>query len=1379
MVYLRLFKISLFLISLSLSCSVYGQATIYFEDFDAVGYTGVSTNDLTPNFWTTGDCAGNGPSAPGVKSLNITKGGVGIGCGPTGDIHYAYDNSPAGVRMATQYTTIDATCASSLQLDFDYQIDGTPGEDFLEIVYSTDGGTSWFVVGPQYSLSGGWQTTNSTLPALLDNTVFELGVRFTYNDVTINGNPPAVDNILVTGVDNTPPLLSCPGALDLPVSAGCQPICIDYAASMLTLSDNCTDSVLIAVTQSIPVSTLLAGGVGDNSIITLTAEDEAGNTSACNITLNFIDGDAPTLSCPGDTNIYVDVNCDGLVEDYTGDIITSDNCTSFGNLLIVQSVLPGTVINGTIIVTPVTISVEDESGNVAQCTFDTRTIDTMVATITCPLDTFIYADNACDAQMPDYTGDVLIYDNCTSIGSLTVTQLPLPGSMHTSDQVVTLTVSGAIPNVDQSCTFNATFIDTIAPTIVCPPTTSAFVNGSCLAITPDYTGSGASSDNCDPFPAIVQSPLPGTSIPLSPSTLITLTISDASGNSAACQFTQLVTDNIAPVITCPLDQTLSTDAACSASLSDYLPLASATDNCSASLNYTQSPGAGTIITATTAVTITVEDESSNSTNCIFNVNLIDDVNPVVTCPVDQNAFADAGCTYVMVDFTGSASATDNCSLSGTINLTQVPVAGMNVSSGTHVITITAEDEENNLATCQFNVTVDDNTAPIISDCGANPTIYVDANCEVLLSDLSGNVVANDNCSAPVDLLISQSPLPGTALSVSTIVTLSVADEVGNVSNCAITVSVLDTIQPAPTCPPTQTVAIDGSCNYLMPDLTGLANGSDNCTSIGNLTITQNPVIGSVQNAITAVLITVSDEQGNNATCLTQVVPNDLSAPTISCPNPAPVHIGTACDLILPDYGTVSSVLDNCSDYSIVQTPTPGTIVLSGTQNIDLVVTDAGGNTDQCSFDLVIYESQVPLIACPSPISTCDPMISYSAPVFSDNCLVSLIQTDVSGLSSGMLFPIGITALQYTAIDSSGNTASCSFTVEVLEYPSFAHIMEDTLIMCDLSSTLISADASTSGTGEWTLLTGEGAFNNQFANTTGVNNIGYGENAYVWTISTTTCGNTADTLIVINYQQDVQASTLDTIYSCSDETVILLANSPLYGSGLWTTNATGVIADPSLPNTTSTTANGWQQFIWTISNGTCPTTSDTLSVFSMKKPIIDQPDTLVCIENDGITLSALTQPLAAGQNSYWQILSGEGSLSDPYSITSEAYGFDYSVTLITYTVSHPQCGSLADTIRISGNLCEGFHPVIPTVFTPGNLDGSNDLFQIDFLDIVYPNCTVMLFNRWGSVVYESTGYADPWDGTHNGEPLPMGTYFYNIHLNDGFATELKGDISIIR
>jgi gliding motility-associated-like protein len=57
--------------------------------------------------------------------------------------------------------------------------------------------------------------------------------------------------------------------------------------------------------------------------------------------------------------------------------------------------------------------------------------------------------------------------------------------------------------------------------------------------------------------------------------------------------------------------------------------------------------------------------------------------------------------------------------------------------------------------------------------------------------------------------------------------------------------------------------------------------------------------------------------------------------------------------------------------------------------------------------------------------------------------------------------------------------------------------------------------------------------------------------------------------------------------------------------------------------------------------------------------------------------------------------------------------------------------------------------------------------------------VMIINRWGSKVFESVGYTEPWDGTFKGDDLPLGTYFYEIVSPNGDFEAIKGSISIIR
>ncbi len=86
------------------------------------------------------------------------------------------------------------------------------------------------------------------------------------------------------------------------------------------------------------------------------------------------------------------------------------------------------------------------------------------------------------------------------------------------------------------------------------------------------------------------------------------------------------------------------------------------------------------------------------------------------------------------------------------------------------------------------------------------------------------------------------------------------------------------------------------------------------------------------------------------------------------------------------------------------------------------------------------------------------------------------------------------------------------------------------------------------------------------------------------------------------------------------------------------------------------------------------------------------------------------------------------------------------------------------------------PIIPNAFSP-NGDGINDRWEIRYLTN-YPNCEIKVFDRNGQPVFSSIGYNIPWDGTINGNPVPIGTYYYIINPKNGRAT-MSGSVTIIR
>jgi gliding motility-associated-like protein len=91
--------------------------------------------------------------------------------------------------------------------------------------------------------------------------------------------------------------------------------------------------------------------------------------------------------------------------------------------------------------------------------------------------------------------------------------------------------------------------------------------------------------------------------------------------------------------------------------------------------------------------------------------------------------------------------------------------------------------------------------------------------------------------------------------------------------------------------------------------------------------------------------------------------------------------------------------------------------------------------------------------------------------------------------------------------------------------------------------------------------------------------------------------------------------------------------------------------------------------------------------------------------------------------------------------------DLGCTLDTFITIEPTIGCL----------------FIATALTP-NGDGANDLWTIGGLEY-FPESKVQVFNRWGQLLFESIGYEVPWDGTYNGNRLPVADYYFLIDYSE--------------
>jgi gliding motility-associated-like protein len=130
--------------------------------------------------------------------------------------------------------------------------------------------------------------------------------------------------------------------------------------------------------------------------------------------------------------------------------------------------------------------------------------------------------------------------------------------------------------------------------------------------------------------------------------------------------------------------------------------------------------------------------------------------------------------------------------------------------------------------------------------------------------------------------------------------------------------------------------------------------------------------------------------------------------------------------------------------------------------------------------------------------------------------------------------------------------------------------------------------------------------------------------------------------------------------------------------------------------------------------------------------------------------------------------------------SDSYTPDVIVGTTTYYVTATEngCEGNPEAIVI---LFEDCSIIIPTAFTP-DYDQVNDTWELENIDNIYPNNVVSVYNRFGNKVYESKpGVYNtmPWDGTHQGNELPVASYYFIIEYNDNSTENKTGIVTIIK
>ncbi len=550
---------------------------------------------------------------------------------------------------------------------------------------------------------------------------------------------------------------------------------------------------------------------------------------------------------------------------------------------------------------------------------------------------------------------------------------------------VTLTVYDTL-GIKASCTAAVTVSDPILPVItVCPGDRLVDLDASCQAVIPDLASLVVATDNCG-IAGITQVPSAGTLV--SVNTLVTMTVTDIGGNAVPCTAWVNVQDVTPPVIiTCPPDQTLTPDPNCQVTVPDFISTGAYADNCGIG-SVTQNPAAGTIVTGTTTITITVTDTSGNVATCQPTLIVSDTVNPVAVC---QDITVNLSAPTINAQAIDGGSS-DNCGIS-TWLIDGAPTKTLTCADMPSVVCVlTVQDAAGNSATCNATVTVVDDVPPVITMNGISP---VTAECGDSYTDAGAS--ANDNCDGPL------TPIAAGTVDDSTVgsytITYTVSDAAGNAATPVVRqVNVVDTTPPIISMNGTSPVTVECGAGYTDEG----ATADDAC--VGALTPNAAGTVNADVVGSYTVTYTVSDPSGNAATPVErQVNVVDALKPVITRLGDAVVYVAQG-----DSYTDAGASADDQCDGDLtgsIVTVNPVDTNTPGTYSVTYDVTDAHGNAAvQVTRDVIVYDTSQPDLIGVVVETELTVLVTYNKPMDDTGGVMTAGNYTVSGSGLGTLNP---------------------------------------------------------------------------------------------------------------------------------------------------------------------------------------------------------------------------------------------------------------------------------------------------------------------------------------------------------------------------------------
>ncbi|MBX2873090.1 MAG: gliding motility-associated C-terminal domain-containing protein, partial [Saprospiraceae bacterium] len=594
----------------------------------------------------------------------------------------------------------------------------------------------------------------------------------------------------------------------------------------------------------------------------------------------------------------------------------------------------------------------------------------------------------------------------------------------------------------------------------------------------------------------------------------------------------------------------------------------------------------------------------------------------------------------------------------------------------------------------------------------------------------------------------------------------------------------------------------GEPNYTIDWTNGMISGSDNLSSPGTATISGLPA-GNYE-------VFVIDNNSCMETCTVEV--------TEACPTSENTIASTLC--------AGDSIIVNGNIYNAVNPS--GQEILSGANtlgcdsivNIDLqFLTEARASIDRelCLGERLTIGTTEFNVDNPSGIAIlpnaspdgCDSIITVNltflaAPVFSlegnstvcpgepatltfraSNFIdpVNIIVSDGAGnllpvtdLTDGATFEVNpqVTST-YSIMDTDVNGGLCPPVLDGEVTVIVTDLIVD-LMASDYNGFQLSCADAADGQIEVVIQGGSSPFTYAWSNGSSTESLeNLPEGLYELTVTDAT-GCEAISEILLSAPALIEAELTAVPPGCNEAAGLIRIESISGGTGPFSLSLDGNAAQniTSIPFELSPLSPGSYEFVLTDANG-CS---------FMNSVVISNEESLLLDLGEDITIglgeTAIINPITnfTIDKSIWEPNDSIVSLGNNEFSVSPTY-----TTVYTLTATDAAGCSVSDQITVIVDRSVDLFQ--PTAFSPNN-DGVNDVFQVFAGPSIARINSFIVFDRWGSTVYEGYDAApnDPslaWDGTYRGQPLNSGVYVYYVEVTfvDGRTEVFKGDVALVR